>query len=225
MSNWRPSSPEQQATTPSIFTLIYALTGTHIALLPHPGRLQISPEAKGWDGRANDGPMECTNGLIIRGCEGKGWQPSWESPVEAVPLAPFISFLIFPRWCSFPLALYLTGHHIRTLYMYKRGGGCQRTACRAVRPSTLAVSMSAPLSSRRSTSCLSPAAHAAKKMHPSLKLTRRGLLLSVSSCLLVSLSCQRLNCSALLNGAEFERLSLAIAAPLTYTTELSPCTD
>ena len=79
-------------------------------------------------------------------------------------------------------------------------------------PSTLAVSISAPLVSRiLATSSLSAAAHAARKTHPSLNwilfsalnLERLGWLGSLA----VSLSPQRFSCSARLNRALVERWS------------------
>ena len=87
------------------------------------------------------------------------------------------------------------------------------TWCNAVNPSTLAVSISAPFPTNRSTSSLSAAAHAAKKTHPSVNCTLDFLALPVLVVLLsedsldVSDSCQRLSCSARLNRADVDRVS------------------
>ena len=78
-------------------------------------------------------------------------------------------------------------------------------------PSTLAVSMSAPLPSSCFTSSLSPAAQAAKNTQPSLNPIRLFLDLGSPGSRKVSLSCQRFSCSALLIRAELERVSRDMA--------------
>uniref|UniRef100_A0A6B0U3D4 Putative secreted protein n=1 Tax=Ixodes ricinus TaxID=34613 RepID=A0A6B0U3D4_IXORI len=73
--------------------------------------------------------------------------------------------------------------------------------CKAVSPSTLVVLISAPLSSRRETSAVSPAAQAARNMHPSLNLIFCGLSGGRSALSwLVSESSQRFSCSFLLKS-------------------------
>lgn len=74
---------------------------------------------------------------------------------------------------------------------------------RAVRPSTLGVSMSAPWRMSLRTSSLSPAAQAERKTHPSENWIRLEDCRAVGGSLLVSDSSHRLSCSALLNRAEF----------------------
>lgn len=81
------------------------------------------------------------------------------------------------------------------------------TWCRAVSPSTLAVLISAPISSNLSTSSLSPAAHAAKKTQPEEKFTLRDLCLGDTGSRFVSDSSQRFSCSARFIRAEFVLLS------------------
>ena len=81
----------------------------------------------------------------------------------------------------------------------------------AVSPSTLAVSMSAPLPNSCFTSSLSPAAQAAKNTQPSLNPIRLFFDLGSPGSRKVSLSCHRFSCSALLIRAELERVSRDMA--------------
>lgn len=82
------------------------------------------------------------------------------------------------------------------------------TWCKAVSPSTLAVFMSAPFWSSRSTSSLSPEAHAAKNTHPDENFILRDFVLGETGSRFVSDWAQRFNCSALLKRAELERVSM-----------------
>lgn len=88
------------------------------------------------------------------------------------------------------------------------------TWCRAVNPSTLAVSMSAPpLLSMLRTSSLSPAAQAARKMHPAENLTFRALaFFGNTDSRLVSESSYRLSCST-----RFEKAVLFRAISISFT--------
>ena len=81
------------------------------------------------------------------------------------------------------------------------------TWCRAVRPSTLAVSMSVPLEIRFLTSSLSPAAQAARNTQPSLNPILLFLRFKSPGSRNVSLSCHRFNCSALFIRAELDLVS------------------
>ena len=81
------------------------------------------------------------------------------------------------------------------------------TWCRAVSPSMLAVSISAPRFNSLSTSSLSEAAHAAKKTQPSVNWILWDFRLGSEGSWFVSLSCHLFNCSALLNKAEELRFS------------------
>ena len=81
------------------------------------------------------------------------------------------------------------------------------TWCRAVSPSMLAVSMSAPLFWSLSTSSLSEAAQAAKKTQPSVNWILCDLRLGSEGSVLVSLSDHRFSCSALLKRADELRFS------------------
>ena len=81
------------------------------------------------------------------------------------------------------------------------------TWCKAVKPSILAVSMSAPLLINFSTSSLSEAAQAARKTHPSVNWILGSFLLGSVGSWLVLDSPQRFNCSALLKRAEEFRFS------------------
>lgn len=94
------------------------------------------------------------------------------------------------------------------------------TWCRAVKPSTFAVFMSAPRLRSLATSSVSPLEHAAKNTHPSWNLTFLGLSLGVSAALFVSDSFHRFNCSCLFSRALvcFESSAMT-AAPLN--TQLS----
>ena len=78
-------------------------------------------------------------------------------------------------------------------------------------PSTLAVSMSAPLPSSCFTSSLSPAAQAAKNTQPSLNPIRLFFDRGSPASRKVSLSCHRFSCSARLISAELERVSRDMA--------------
>lgn len=94
------------------------------------------------------------------------------------------------------------------------------TWCKAVKPSTFAVFMSAPRLRSLATSSVSPLEHAAKNTHPSWNLTFLGLSLGVSAALFVSDSFHRFNCSCLFSRALvcFESSAMT-AAPLN--TQLS----
>ena len=81
------------------------------------------------------------------------------------------------------------------------------TWCKAVKPSILAVSISAPRFNSLSTSSLSEAAHAAKKTQPSVNWILWDFRFGSEGWVLVSLSLHRFNCSALLNKAEELRFS------------------
>ena len=81
------------------------------------------------------------------------------------------------------------------------------TWCSAVRPSTLAVSMSVPREMRLLTSSLSQAAQAARNTQPSLNPILRFFLLRSPGSRAVSLSCHRLSCSALFMRAELDLVS------------------
>ena len=81
------------------------------------------------------------------------------------------------------------------------------TWCSAVRPSTLAVSMSVPREMRLLTSSLSHAAQAARNTQPSLNPILRFFLLRSPGSRAVSLSCHRLSCSALFMRAELDLVS------------------
>ena len=81
------------------------------------------------------------------------------------------------------------------------------TWCKAVSPSILAVSMSAPRFWSLSTSSLSDAAQAAKKTQPSVNWILCDFRLGSESWELVSLSDHLFNCSALLKRAEEFRFS------------------
>ena len=78
-------------------------------------------------------------------------------------------------------------------------------------PSTLAVSMSAPLPSSCFTSSLSPAAQAAKNTQPSLNPIRLFFDRGSPASRKVSLSCHLFSCSARLISAELERVSRDMA--------------
>lgn len=82
------------------------------------------------------------------------------------------------------------------------------TWCRAVSPSTFAVSISAPCCKSLYTSSLSPAAHAAKNTQPEEKLIFRDFCLGYTGSRFVSDSSHRFNCSALLKRAELVRVSI-----------------
>lgn len=105
--------------------------------------------------------------------------------------------------------------HIEYFYVINRGLRHRWTGlnffwgtwCKAVRPSTFAVLMSAPFSSSLSTSSLSPAAHAAKNTQPDENLTLRDLCFGDTGSRFVSDSSHLFSCSALLNRAEFDRVS------------------
>ena len=81
------------------------------------------------------------------------------------------------------------------------------TWCRAVSPSMLAVSISAPRFWSLSTSSLSEAAQAAKKTQPSVNWILCDFRFGSESWELVSLSDHLFNCSALLKRAEEFRFS------------------
>lgn len=74
----------------------------------------------------------------------------------------------------------------------------------------MAVSISAPCSTKRSTSSLSPAAHAARNTHPEENFTFCGRCRGAADARFVSESSQRFNCSARLNSAELDRVSIDI---------------
>ena len=97
------------------------------------------------------------------------------------------------------------GKNVRRLYRGRRSTGL--TWWSAVNPSTFPVLMSAPFSSRRTTSSLSPAAHAARKTQSAENLILRAICRGSAGSLLVSDCSQRLSCSALLKRAELERVS------------------
>lgn len=80
-----------------------------------------------------------------------------------------------------------------------------------MRPSTFPVLISAPFWSKRTTSSLSPAAHAAKNTQSAENLILRATWRGWAGSRFVSDCSQRLSCSALLNRAELERLSTDIA--------------
>lgn len=85
------------------------------------------------------------------------------------------------------------------------------TWCNAVNPSTLAVLMSVPCVSSRSTSSVSLAAHAARKTHPSLNWILFFLSWGAQAgTLFVSDCSHRFNCSALRKRALFDRVSIGI---------------
>lgn len=67
--------------------------------------------------------------------------------------------------------------------------------------------MSAPFWSRRTTSSLSPAAHAARNTQSAENLILRAICRGWAGSLFVSDCSQRLSCSALLKRAELERVS------------------
>lgn len=85
------------------------------------------------------------------------------------------------------------------------------TWCNAVRPSTFPVLISAPFWSKRTTSSLSPAAHAARNTQSAENLIFRATWRGWVGSRFVSDCSQRFSCSALLNRAELERLSRDIA--------------
>ncbi len=111
---------------------------------------------------------------------------------------------------------------------------CHSTWCNAVKPSTLAVSMSAPFSSICWTSCLSVAAQAERNTQLSgnynkwkddrwqlsglnaqrscLTLILRLFRLGSAGSLFVSLSCHLLSCSERLNRAEADLFSRELMA-------------
>lgn len=91
------------------------------------------------------------------------------------------------------------------------------TWCKAVSPSTLAVLISAPIFSRRCTSSLSPDVHAAKKTIPAENWILEARF-GVGDCLFVSDSSHLLSCSARLNNADDDLLSVILTSespPLT----------
>lgn len=97
------------------------------------------------------------------------------------------------RWTEISQNDPLTGHN---------------TWCRAVNPSTFAVSISAPCCKSLCTSSLSPAAHAAKNTQPEEKLIFRDFCFGWTGSRFVSDSSHRFNCSALLKRAELVRVSI-----------------
>lgn len=105
------------------------------------------------------------------------------------------------------------------------GPGVVRTTsltwCRAVRPSTFAVSISAPFWSSRRTSSLSPAAHAAKNTQPDENFILRVFDLGETGSRFVSDCAQRFNCSALLKRAELERVSMDMLFNSSYHNSLT----
>ena len=98
---------------------------------------------------------------------------------------------------------YLKKHGSHFLWTFSR----LLTWCKAVSPSMLAVSISAPRFNSLSTSSLSEAAHAAKKTQPSVNWILWDFRLGSEGSWFVSLSCHLFNCSALLNKAEELRFS------------------
>lgn len=116
-------------------------------------------------------------------------------------------------WCGhFELSVTNDLYVINSRRVYRWTCGCELRAtltwCRAVRPSTFAVSMSAPFCSSRSTSSLSPAAHAAKNTQPDENFILRVLDFGDTGSRFVSDWAHRFSCSALLNRAELERVSI-----------------
>jgi hypothetical protein len=91
------------------------------------------------------------------------------------------------------------------------------TWCKAVSPSTLAVSMSAPLLSSLSTSSKSPEAQAARKTQPAENLTLRRSRFGTVDSAFVFDSSHSLSCSARLNSAELDRFSRDISERVTST--------
>lgn len=91
------------------------------------------------------------------------------------------------------------------------------TWCKAVSPSTFAVSMSAPLLSSLSTSSKSPEAQAARKTQPAENRTLRRSRFGTVDSAFVFDSSHSLSCSARLNSAELDRFSRDISERVTST--------
>ena len=88
------------------------------------------------------------------------------------------------------------------------------TWCNAVSPSTFAVSICAPLRMSLSTSSRSEAAQEARKTQPSVNWIFLDLFLGSFGWREVSLSCHLFSCSALLNKADVDLVSIDIAVLL-----------
>lgn len=88
--------------------------------------------------------------------------------------------------------------------------------CNAVRPSTLAVFISAPIFNNLCTSSLSPAVEAAKNTTPGENWILDARL-GIVDCLLVSDSSHLFNCSALLNKADDDLRSVILTFINAYT--------
>ena len=89
--------------------------------------------------------------------------------------------------------------------------GATLTWCKAVRPSTFPVLMSAPFWRRRMTSSLSPAAHAARNTQSAENLIFRATWRGWAGSRFVSDCSHRLSCSARLKRAELDLVSRDIA--------------